>query len=308
MKAIIATEAGSADVLKMTEVAIPSPNENEVLIKIHSAGINPVDYKIRQHGFGREFPMSIGCDVSGVIEAVGKNVTKFKVGDEVFAALAFEKMDGYAEYVVTDESLPALKPTIISHNEAAAVPLAALTAWQAIFDHGQLQAGQKILIHAAAGGVGHFAVQFAKWKGAYVYGTASPSNKDFLESIGVDRVIDYQTEDFTKIATDVNIVFDTVGTDYAINGSLESLKQDGRFITIVNVPLPESDMVQKKNIFTHGFLFNPNGEQLSEIAELLQQGIVKPEIAKVFPWSHVGEAHDLLEKGHTRGKIVLTIS
>lgn len=305
MKAIKAIEAGGADVLKMMEVPTPSPNENEVLIKVKSAGINPVDFKIRQSGFGRSFPMIVGNDVSGVVEAVGKNVTNFKAGDEVFSALDFEKMSGYAEFVVVDESLPALKPKSVSHNQAAAVPLAGLTAWQAIFDHGLLQAGQKVLIHAAAGGVGHFAVQFAKWKGAYVFGTASATNKDFLKSIGVDRVIDYQTEDFTKIATDVDLVFDAVGSPEAVNGSTLSVKQNGRIIAIV--ALPESDLIKQKNIYTHGFLYTPNGKQLSEIAELMQKGIVKSEIAKVFHWTKVGEAHNLLEEGHTRGKLVLEV-
>jgi NADPH:quinone reductase-like Zn-dependent oxidoreductase len=306
MKAIVATQAGLSEVLKLKNVPTPVPNEHEVLIKVRSAGINPVDYKLRKEGFGRSFPMIIGSDVSGVIEAIGKNVTKFNIGDEVFSALDFEIMSGYAEYVTANESLPALKPSTISYHEAAAVPLAALTAWQALFDHGQLQADQKVLIHASAGGVGHFAVQFAKWKGAYVYGTSSASNKSFLESMGVDRAIDYSTEDFTKIATNVDLVFDVVGTEETAKRSAESVKENGRIISIAR--LAESDLVQKKNIFNHGFLYTPNGKQLSEIAELMRTGMVKPNIAKIFTMSKIREAHDLLEEGHTRGKIVVEIS
>lgn len=306
MKAIVVTKSGGVEVLELIEIPKPLPKDNEVLIKVFSAGTNPVDFKIRKTGMGRNFPIILGNDVSGVVEAVGINVTKFKAGDEVFAALDFEKMSGYAEYVVTNESLPALKPSSITHQEAAAVPLAALTAWQAIFDHGHLQAGQKVLIHAAAGGVGHFAVQFAKWKGAYVYGTASGHNKSFLENIGVDRAIDYAKEDFTKIATNVDLVFDAAGTDETAKGSPESVKQNGRIIAIAR--LPESDLIAKKNIYIHGFLYTPNGKQLSEIAGLMQNGAVKPEIAKIYPLSKIGEAHTHLEEGHTRGKIVLMLN
>lgn len=305
MLTIVAKNAGGTEVLELNEVPTPQPDKNEVLIKVYSASINPVDYKIRESGMNRSFPIVLGNDVSGIITAVGENVTKFKVGDEVFAALDFAKMGGYGEFVLSNESLLTIKPKSITHNEAAAAPLAALTAWQALFDHGKLQAGQKVLIHAAAGGVGHFAVQFAKWKGAYVYGTASSSNKTFLESIGVNKIIDYHNEDFTKIATDIDLVFDAAGTEISANGSLVSLKNGGRFITIVR--MPESDLIKEKNIFVHGFLYTPNGKQLSEIAELMQKGIVKSEIAKVFHWTKVGEAHNLLEEGHTRGKLVLEV-
>lgn len=305
MLTIVAKNEGGTEVLELNEVPTPQPDKNEVLIKVYSASINPVDYKIRESGMNRKFPIVLGNDVSGIITAIGENVTKFKVGDEVFAALDFTKMGGYGEFVLSDESLLTIKPKSITHNEAAAAPLAALTAWQALFDHGKLQAGQKVLIHAAAGGVGHFAVQFAKWKGAYVYGTASSSNKTFLESIGVNKIIDYHNEDFTKIATDIDLVFDAAGTEISANGSLVSLKSGGRFITIVR--MPESDLIKEKSIFVHGFLYTPNGKQLSEIAELMQKGIVKSEIAKVFHWTKVGEAHNLLEEGHTRGKLVLEV-
>jgi NADPH:quinone reductase-like Zn-dependent oxidoreductase len=302
MKAIVAVKQGGVEVLELHEVPIPQPNENEVLIKIQSAGINPSDFKIRKNG-GRPFPYILGSDVSGIIEKTGEGVSNFKVGDEVFAALNFEKMGGYAQYVATDKKYIAIKPKNITHDEAAAIPLAGLTAWQALFDHGQLQTGQKVLIHAAAGGVGLFAVQLAKWKGAFVYGTASKQNIDFLKNVGVDRVIDYNAEDFRAIAKDVDLVFDCVGSDSSVHHSAEVVKEGGSIISITRPA--NSTLIKDKNIYTLRFLYTPNGKQLGELATLMEEKKLNSEIAGVFNLQNTADAHTLLEKGHTRGKIIL---
>ena len=238
------------------------------------------------------------------IAEVGSNIKNFRKGDEVYSRSDPTRNGTYAEYVVVKANQVNLKPKSIDHEKAAAVPLAGLTAWQGLFDHGQLKAGQKVLIHAASGGVGTFAVQFAKWKGAYVIGTTSEENIDFVKQLGADEVIDYKKEKFEDKLKDIDLVFDTIGGDTQ-KRSLKVLKNGGRLITTLK---PENQEEAKaKNIHIEGFTAQSYPEELEQIAQLIDAGKVKPVIAKIMPLEQAAEAQKLSEKGHIRGKIVLKV-
>ncbi|HEY0244495.1 MAG TPA: NADP-dependent oxidoreductase, partial [Mucilaginibacter sp.] len=217
MKAIRIHEFGGPEVLKLEDIPVPIPAADEVLIKVYATSINPVDWKIREgqrkEKFPVNLPLTLGWDVSGVIEKMGNAVNNFKYGDEVYSRPDPTRNGTYAEYVVVKADLVSLKPKSVDHIQAASVPLAGLTAWQGLFQYGQLQAGQKVLIHAASGGVGTFAIQYAKAKGAYVIGTASESNIDFVKQLGADEVIDYKNEKFEDKLSDIDLVLDTIGGD-----------------------------------------------------------------------------------------------
>src|SRR3954469_14505576 len=209
MKAIIAKAKGSFDNVVVEEIAKPLIAADEILVKVYAAGVNPVDWKaVLNNYFG--YPLILGSDIAGVIEAVGKEVKNYKAGDEIIGSLEWQKQRAFAEYVATKEKYITRKPKNLSMQESAAIPLASLTAWQALFDHAHLQATEEIVVHAAAGGVGLFAVQFAKWKGSYVIGTASERNIDFLKSVGVDEVIDHTKYKLTEKVNNVDAVLDTV--------------------------------------------------------------------------------------------------
>src|SRR5262245_258062 len=216
MKAIVFHEFGDSDVLKYEEAAVPRPAQGEMLVQVYAAGVNPVDWKVRK-GYLKELnpqlPQIPGFDLSGVVARVGEGVTRFKKGDAVFAYMSLKRGGAYAEYTIVREDEAALKPAKLDHVNAAAVPLAALTAWQALFDKAGLAAGQNVLIHGAAGGVGTFAVQLAKSRGAKVIGTASASNQAFLREIGADRTVDYRDQKLEEVVKDVDVVLDTVGGD-----------------------------------------------------------------------------------------------
>jgi len=306
MKAVRIHEFGGPDVLHVEEIPRPSPAADEVLIKVHAAGVNPVDWKIRK-GFKKDsakLPFTPGWDVSGVIEQKGTKVKKFRNGDEVYSRPDFEKNGTYAEYVTVKANQVNLKPKSIDHVKAAAVPLAGLTAWQGLFDHGHLEPGQKVLIHAASGGVGSYAVQFAKWKGAYVIGTTSNENIDFVKQLGADKVIDYKNEKFEEEVNAVDLVLDTIGGDTQ-KRSLEVIKPGGRLITTVAAEF-EAD-ARQKNIILEGFLDEPNPDQLKTIAELIDTGKVTPVVTEVLPLEKAAEAQQISEEGHVRGKIVLKV-
>lgn len=308
MKAVRIHEYGGPEVLSIDEIPIPQPAPDEVLIKVHSTSVNPVDWKIREghhkDKFPAKLPLTLGWDVSGTVEEVGEKVSAFKKGDEVYGRPDPTKNGAYAEYIVVKANIISVKPTSIGHAEAAAVPLAGLTAWQGLFDHGLLKAGQKVLIHAAAGGVGTYAVQFAKWKGAYVIGTASDTNTDFLKRLGVDEVIDYKMEDFESVVKDVDLVLDTVGKETQFK-SLNILKEGGRVITTL---MPEFVAEAKdKKVHLIGFMAQSIPAQLTEIAGLIDSGKVKPIIDKVLPFTSAKQAQMESEQGHTRGKIVLQV-
>jgi NADPH:quinone reductase-like Zn-dependent oxidoreductase len=308
MKAVRIHQFGGPEVLRYEEAPLPQISSDEVLIKVYASSVNPVDWKIRegrsQERFPTNFPLTLGWDVSGVVEEVGPAVKDFKKGDEVYGRPFPTKNGAYAEYIAVRENEISIKPAGITHDQAAAVPLACLTAWQGLLDHGLLQKGQKVLIHAASGGVGAFAVQLAKWKGAYTIGTASENNIGFVKQLGADQAIDYKNEKFEDMLKDIDLVFDTVGGETQ-KKSLQVIKNGGRLITTVK---PENLKEAKaKNIHLEGFMAQSNQEQLKQIAALIDEGKLKIFIAKVFPLEKAAEAQELSEKGHTRGKIVLEV-
>jgi NADPH:quinone reductase-like Zn-dependent oxidoreductase len=308
MKAIQIHEFGGPEVLKYEDAPKPKPAADEVLIKVFASGVNPVDWKIRaglaKGKFPVPFPLIPGWDVSGEIEEVGRDIKNFRKGDEVYSRPDPTKNGTYAEYVVGKANLVNRKPKCISHERAAGVPLAGLTAWQALFDHGKLQQDQKVLIHAASGGVGTFAVQFAKWKGAYVIGTTSKENINFVKQLGADEVIDYKKEKFEDKLKEIDLVIDLIGGDTQ-KRSLKVIKKGGRMITTLQ---PENQEAAKaKNIHIEGFLTQSIPEELEQIKQLIDSGKVKPVITEIIPLKNAAKAHELIEKGHTRGKIVLQV-
>jgi len=308
MRAVRIHAFGGPEVLSTDDIPMPQPASDEVLIKVHATSVNPVDWKIREgqrkDKFPAKLPLTLGWDVSGTVEEVGEKVSAFKKGDEVYGRPDPTKNGAYAEYIVVKANIISIKPASIGHTEAAAVPLAGLTAWQGLFDHGLLKAGQSVLIHAAAGGVGTYAVQFAKWKGAYVIGTASSNNADFLKRLGADEVIDYKMEDFESVLKDVDLVLDTIGKETQLK-SLNILKAGGRVVTTL---MPEFTAEAKvKKVHLIGFTAQSIPAQLSEIASLIDSGKVKPVIAKVLPFTSAKQAQIESEQGHTRGKIVLQV-
>lgn len=296
---------GGSDVLIYEQAPRPRPEAGEVLIKVHAAGVNPVDWKIRGGAFGAgSFPMILGYDVSGTVEEVGEQASRFKIGDEVFAYLFLQKGGGYAQYVAVEESIVAAKPSSIDHIHAAGVPLAALTAWQALVDEGQLAEGQTVLIHAGAGGVGHFAVQIAKARGATVIATASPRNHEYLKSIGADTVIDYRAEKFEDVVRGVDLVLDPIGGDTQ-ERSIGVVRKGGRLVSIVQPPDPSR--LKAAGITGSAFLVRPDAGQLAQIARLIDAGSIKPHVSEVFPLKDAAKAHARSETGSTRGKIVLKV-
>ena len=308
MKAIQIHEFGGPEVLKFEDAPKPKPQPDEVLIKVFATSVNPVDWKIRKGRakgkFPVKFPLIPGWDVSGEIEEVGSNIVNFRKGDEVYSRPDPAKNGTYAEYVVVKANLVNEKPKSIDHERAAAVPLAGLTAWQALFDHGDLQKGEKVLIQGASGGVGTFAVQFAKWKGAYVIGTASEKNIDFVKQLGADAVIDYKNEKFENKVKDVDLVLDLVGGNVQ-ERSLKVIKKGGRLVTTVQPQNQEE--AKEKNIRIEGFLTQSVPEELEQIKQLIDSGKVKPVVSKIMPLKDAAKAQELSEEGHPRGKIVLQV-
>lgn len=313
MKAIILKDFGGVEQLMQQDVPTPGVKDNEVLVRTHAIGLNPVDVKTRK-GKGQaarlknENPMILGWDISGEVVAVGKTVTRFKKGDDVFGMINLPGVGrAYAEYVAASESDIAMKPENISHEEASAASLAAMTAWQALVDQAQIKAGQIILIHAAAGGVGHYGVQIAKHYGAYVIGTSSSANKDLVLSLGADEHIDYKAVRFEDVCRPVDVILETIGGEN-IDRSLKVLKTGG---TIVSLPSGVSEDVSekaaaqnKKGIF---FFVKSTAADMEKIAALLASGELKSHVSKRFTFDEVREAHEMLESGKTVGKIVLTI-
>lgn len=308
MKAVRIHTYGGPEVLKYEEAPRPEPSAGEVLVRVHAAGVNPVDWKIRE-GYLKAYlphslPLILGWDVSGVVESTGPGVTRLKAGDEVYSRPDIARDGAYAEYIVVREAEVALKPKSIDHIHAAAIPLAALTAWQSLLDAAGLSAGQTVLIHAAAGGVGSFAVQLAKWKGAHVIGTASKRNQALVRELGADETIDYQTTRFEDLVDEVDVVFDTIGGDTQ-KRSWKVLKKGGILVSILNPPSAEEAVahgVRQASVFVQ-----PSAAQLTELATLVDSGKLKPIVETVLPLSEARRAHELSQTGHTRGKIVLKI-
>ena len=319
MKAIRINEFGGPDVMKLEDIERPVPAPDEILVKVYASGVNPVDWVVRNGGndFLKPYlklPMTLGWDAAGIVEETGSSVTEFKKGDEVYGVPNFPGSNGsYAEYCAAKASQFSVKPKRISFNEAAGVPLVGLVAWTGIFELGKLQPGQRILIHGASGGVGSFAVQFAKAKGAYVIGTASAGNLEFLKQIGADEVIDYRSQKFEDLLQDIDVVFDASPLrDNNDRMKSVSVLKNGGILVSVNVDFPFSEAVlealSKKNAKGELLYAQMNHrEWLAEIAQLIDSGKVKVVISKVYPLDQVAEAHRESETWHVRGKLVLEI-
>ncbi len=308
MKAVRIHQYGGPEVLKYEDAPRPQPGPGEVLIRVHATSVNPVDWKVRE-GHLREMmkytlPLIPGWDVSGVVESIGAGVMRLKTGDEVYGRPDISRNGAYAEYIAVRESEVALKPKSLDHAHAAAIPLAALTAWQALFDAAKLAAGQTVLIHGAAGGVGTFAVQFAKLKGARVIATASKKNHDFLRSLGAAEVIDYNTTKFEDVVHNVDAVLDTI-TGETMERSWQVLKKGGILVSILQPPSAEKAAAHGVRC-AHVFV-QPSVAQLDEIAGLVDSGKIKPIIERVYPLSEARAAQDSNQGGHTRGKVVLKV-
>jgi NADPH:quinone reductase-like Zn-dependent oxidoreductase len=313
MKVIVLKEFGGVEQLRPDDIPKPVINNNEVLIKAHAVALNPVDVKTRI-GKGQaaklrnEHPMILGWDVSGVIEEKGLNVLDFNVGDEVFGMINLPGAGkAYAEYVAAPYEHIALKPANVSHAEAAGASLAAMTAWQALIQQAELKAGQKILIHAASGGVGHFAVQIAKHIGAYVIGTSSATNRSFVLSLGADEHIDYRSSKFEDVSPMVDVVLDTIGGNN-IDRSLKVLKEGG---TIVSLPSGVSETVSEKAAAQNKkgiFFFVRSNSDIQQIAFMLETGALQTHVSHKFSFGDIQKAHELLQSGRVKGKIVVEVS
>ncbi len=308
MKTVCIYSYGGPEVLTYEDAPRPHPVNNEVLVRVHAAGINPVDWKIRE-GHLKEMlhhtlPLVLGWDVSGVVESIGATATRFKVGEEVFSRPNISRDGAYAEFIIINEAEVALKPASIDHVHAAALPLAGLTVWQSLFDAAGLAAGQRVLIHAAAGGVGSLAVQLAKWKGACVIGTASARNHDFLRKLGIDQAVDYETVRFEEAVQPVDVVFDTMGGDVQAR-SWKVLKRGGILVSIAGPPSAEdaaANGVRQAFVFTQ-----PNAAQLARIAQLVEAEKLKAIVETILPLSDATRGQELSQRGHVRGKIVLRV-
>ena len=303
MRAIRIHRFGGPEVLQLDDIDKPSTDGGKLRIKVAAAGVNPVDYKIRRGGYpgvsDADLPITLGKDVAGVVEVAAGD---FKVGDEVYAHMTWP--DGaYLDYAVVAPSGAAAKPKSIDMIAAGGVPLAATTAWQGLFDHGGLKSGQTVLIHGASGGVGGFAVQFAKAKGARVIATASGAGLQTVRDYGADAVVDYKTQRFEDVAHDVDLVFDLIGGDTQAR-SFAVLKPGGTLISTVQNP--DAAKAAEKHLKAERYMATPNGEDLAEIAALIDAGKVKVVVAKTFPLAQAADAHRFLENDHPIGKVVLT--
>lgn len=295
---------GGPDVLSHDRTSVPLAYGAQAVIRVHAASVNPVDFKIRSGEYPSatedDLPIAMGRDISGVVEQAGPE-SPFSEGDAVFAIIGNGR-GGYAERVLIEAEEGASKPHGISHVEAAAVPLAALTAWQGLFEHGGLERGQRVLIHGAAGGVGHFAVQFAKHACAFVAVTASGRDRDFLASLGVDQFIDYKAEQFEHLVSDIDLVFDLIAGEVQ-EQSWSVLKRGGALVSTLSPPSQKK--ADSKDAVGINFLVQPNAGQLTKIAGLIEEGAVHPHVMKRFPLAEAADAQRALEEDHTVGKIVL---
>lgn len=333
MKAVIAEQYGGAEVLEIgDDLPVPRVGPNGVLVQVHATSVNPVDWKLRQgllHAvMPVVFPVIWGCDLAGVVTEIGPSVTLFKPGDEVYGMkdgyVGKTYRGTYAEYAVVPEKSLAAKPKILSHEEAAAVPATALTAWQAMVNQGSLKPGKRVLIHAGAGGVGVMAIQIAKAFGAYVAATASPRNQEFLRELGADLAIDYTREKIDKIRPKFDLVLDGVGKS-VWGDSFRALKAGGRLVTLIT-PIPQESTGKLKFFATAipGLVFGvargllggkrllvtrvkPRGGELEKISALIEAGKVRPVVEKIFALEQIAEAHRMSETGHVRGKLAIRV-
>lgn len=316
MHAVRFHEHGDEEVLEHETVSIPEPEADEVLIRVETAGVNPIDWKTRENvGLGQNvrsaneddpFPITPGWDVSGTVEALGKDVSAWEEGEEVYGMLRFPTLSGtYAEYVTAPADEIARKPSSLSHSEAAAVPMVSLTAWQALFDAADVSEGDRVLVHAAAGGVGHMAVQFVHEYGAHVIGTASGGNEAFLRDLGVDEFVNYRKENFEEVVAPVDVVIDPVGGE-TLTKSFEVLTDEGVLVSLLREP--DQQKADQYDVDGELVFVAPNAEYLDQIRTLIDNGAVSPHLRETLSLEEAAKAHRLVEKGHGRGKVVLTVN
>jgi len=304
MKAARVHAWGGSEVVQIEDIPVPEPKQDEILIRVRAASVNPVDW-VTVQGYLKSFmslPVALGSDAAGEVVTVGKSVTDISVGDAVYAPTGG---GSFAQYVAVAGKNVSRKPTSLDYTAAAAVPVVAQTAWQALFAAGQLRAEQKVLIHAAAGGVGHIAVQLAKWKGAYVIGTASAENADFVRGLGADQVIDYHSTRFEDVVQDADVILVTVSGD-TLDRSYDAAKPGGIVVSVVGPPSEEK--ARARGVRTaRAAGRNSNRTELDEITRLIDAGVVKPTVSAVYPLEQIREALDAIATHHTRGKIVVTV-
>ena len=300
MHAVVMHETGGPEVLRWEEFERPEPDDGQVLIRVQAASVNPTDWKARRGPTRTELPAVLGHDVSGTVEVSGAE--DFAEGDEVFGFVA---SGGYAEFTSASVETIAKKPAGLSHEQAAAIPVAGMTAWQALFDRGGLERGQTALIAGAAGGVGHFAVQFAAHAGSRAIGTGSARNRDFVLGLGATEYVDYTEQDVADAVSDVDVAFDTVGEEVT-ESLVPTVRQGGIIVTIASAPPEEA--AKERGARAELLVMSPSSDQLDRIGELVVAGDVQVEIAEVIPITDVQRAHELSESGHTRGKIVLAVA
>jgi NADPH:quinone reductase-like Zn-dependent oxidoreductase len=308
IKAVQLYEFGEPDVLRYESIPKPTPKQGEVLVRVQATAVNALDRKIRS-GYMQGFmdfslPLILGCDVAGIVEAVGSGVTGFAPGDEIYA-MPRNSVGMYAEYVTLPVTEVAKKPQSITFVEAASVPTVALTAWQGLFDQGNLAPGQTVLIHGAAGGVGSMAVQLAKSKEAYVIATASSAKVDFVHALGADSVIDYKAAPFENKVKEVDLVLDVLG-DETRQRSWQVIKLGGMLVSTVP-PFPTDEEGASVGVHGKGIAVQPNTAQLNEISRLIDTGKIKPTVDVVLPLADAKQAHELMQSGKVRGKIVLQV-
>lgn len=306
MKAVVLHRYGGPEALSYEDVPRPTPGAGEVLLKVEAAGVNPGETKIRQGDFAEyhTLPFILGYDLAGAVAELGPGVTQFAVGDAVYVNPDSTRNGGYAEFVAVGAAEVARRPTTLSAVEAASVPLSGLTAWQALFDVGGLTAGQTILVHGAGGAVGGFAVQFAKNIGATVIATASGADRDYVSGLGAATVVDYKTERFEDVAREVDVVLDTLGGETQTR-SLTVLRPGG--VLVATTVLPDEEATKARRVTGKMVEVTPNAVQLTEIAALIDAGKVRTRVGLVLPLSEARQAHERLEQGGTRGKIVLRV-
>jgi NADPH:quinone reductase-like Zn-dependent oxidoreductase len=307
MKAVVINAYGNENVLNYVDVERPEPKADEVLVKVHAAAVNPVDWKIRNgmgEQFGLKLPLILGGDIAGTVEAMGDGVENFQQGDAVYGMTLSNFSGGYAEYAVAKVDAIAPKPESLTFEQAAAIPIAALTAWLAMFDVAHLSSGQRILITGASGGVGSMAVQLAKAKGAIVIGMASGKNEQYVRELSADEFVDYTLQPFESVVKDVDVVFDTIGSD-TLERAFQTLKKGGFLVSAVETPSEEK--ARELGVEAAWIFCQPSAQQLASINRLIEAGKLNIHIEKVLPLTEVKKAHQLSESGRTRGKIVLQI-
>lgn len=307
MKAVQLSGFGGPEMLRLTAIPKPAPGKGEVLVQVMAAGVNPVDWKIREgllKGRGPQPPITLGCDLSGVVVAIGEGVVGHEPGEAVFTFLSPLRTGSFAQYAVVPESSLADKPDSVDHLTAAAMPVAALTAWQALFEHGQLKEGQTVLVHGAAGGVGHFAVQMAHNAGARVIATASRENAEFVKTLGADVVIDYKAQRFEEVAKEVDLVLDAIGGETQ-ERSIATLRKGGILVSIVQPP--DEAKLAAAGVKGLVFMVRPDAGQLARIAEDVDRGRLKVHVSGTYPLAEFARALERSKAGHVKGKLVLKV-